>query len=296
MITVRTFAEAREARTGTVALVPTMGFFHEGHLSLIEHAAARVDTTIVSLFVNPTQFGDRTDLETYPRDEERDAELALKAGADVLFAPSVEEVYPEGGDVMVRAGAPAIGMEGEHRPGHFDGVATVVAELFAALEPDLAVFGRKDAQQLAVVRSMAESLRFPVAIEGRPIIREHDGLALSSRNKRLTESDRDLAPIISRALFEAAALIETGERDAARIVHEARAVLAESDEVDVEYVAVADQKTARILESVETDCFVATAVRVGDTRLIDNVGVDAATLTVDRGVRLAEPSILYSEV
>lgn len=296
MKTVRAFADVREHLTGTVALVPTMGYLHEGHLALIEHASKNADTTVVSLFVNPTQFGDPTDLETYPVDEARDADLAARAGATVLFAPDVEEVYPTGELVTVSVGAVGDVLEGEFRPGHFAGVATVVAKLLAGVQPDVAWFGRKDAQQLAVVQAMARSLRFPTAIRGLPTIREADGLALSSRNRRLTVDERAAAVALSRSLFAAADAVEAGERQSQTILAAASEELAGEPRLTVEYAAVADARTGLPVEEIQRDAFVAVAARVGDVRLIDNVGVDGDSLSVDRGIRLSEPSILYREV
>lgn len=295
MITVRTFGDVRRESQGVVALVPTMGYLHEGHLSLIEHAATSADTTVVSLFVNPTQFGDPTDLHTYPADEPRDATLAAKAGADILFAPEVVEVYPEGDRVVVGVGRVADVLEGEYRPGHFHGVATVVAKLLCGIQPNVAWFGRKDAQQVAIVRTMVEGLRIPTEIGDRPTVREPDGLALSSRNRRLSPTDRHRATAISEALFVAADVIESGERSTDVITAVASEQLEDTPALTVDYVAVADASTGLPVDRVVADCFVATAVRIGDVRLIDSVAVDGASLRVDRGIRLTEPSILYGE-
>jgi pantoate--beta-alanine ligase len=296
MITVRTFHDVRANTADRVALVPTMGFLHEGHLSLIEEASAVSDTTVVSLFVNPTQFGDENDLENYPADEERDAALAMKAGADILFAPTVPEVYPDADGISVAVGSVGDAMEGEFRPGHFDAVATVVAKLFAGTQPDVALFGRKDAQQLAVVRSLTESLRFPVSVIGLPTVRESDGLALSSRNTRLSQEQRAVACSMSSALFAAADMIEDGTRRTREIVDAVSSSLGVVSGLDVEYVAVADASTCRPLDAIDGDAFVAVAATIGDVRLIDNDFVDGASLAVDRGVRLENPSILYEEI
>ncbi len=293
MIVVRTFEEVRKASTGRVGLVPTMGYLHEGHLSLISHAAGDSDTTVVSLFVNPTQFGDAGDLDAYPTDEARDADLAASAGADILFAPPIDEVYPDGAAVTVRVAGVGDAMEGAFRPGHFDGVATVVTKLLGGIGPDIAFFGNKDAQQLALIRSLAVGLRIPTVIEGLPTVREADGLALSSRNARLSESQRQAAIGISRALFAAADIIEDGERSSSAIIEAAQSVLAEFPALDVEYVSVADSATAGIVDEVLDSCFVAIAAHVDDVRLIDNVVVDGVTLEVDRGIHLSSPSVLY---
>jgi pantoate--beta-alanine ligase len=295
MIIVRTFRDVLANTAGTVALVPTMGFLHEGHVSLIEEASAVGDTTVVSVFVNPTQFGDRNDLDTYPTDEDRDAGLALKAGADILFAPGVDEVYPDAHEISVSVGAVGDAMEGKFRPGHFDGVATVVSKLFAGTRPDIALFGRKDAQQLAVITMMANAFRFPTQIVGLPTVRERDGLALSSRNTRLSPNQRATAGQLSHALFDAADAIEAGTRDASAIIDVVHRALRETRGLDVEYVAVADASTSQLVDTIDSDAFVAVAAKVGDVRLIDNVFVDGSNLGVDRGIRLENPSILYEE-
>ena len=294
MITVEAFASVRESTVGSVALVPTMGYFHEGHLSLISAATEAADTTVVSLFVNPTQFGDPSDLDDYPRNEARDAALADKAGADILFVPPYREVYPSA-ETMVSVGGVADQMEGRFRPGHFGGVATVVAKLFAGVEPDVAVFGKKDAQQLAVVRQMASDLRFPVRVVGMPTVREEDGLALSSRNTHLRPGDRSAARSVSEALYAAAEAFEAGEHDATSLTSAASSVFSRYDGVDVEYIELADADTAQPVSSVHADAFLAVAARVGGVRLIDNISFDHAAGTVDRGTMLDRTSILYEE-
>lgn len=295
MITVRTFAEVRAAAQAPVSLVPTMGYLHEGHLSLIDEARRSGDTTVVSLFVNQTQFGDSADFDAYPQDEARDAELAEAAGCDVLFAPSPDEMYPLRHRATVSVRGVGDAMEGRFRQGHFEGVATVVAKLFAGIQPRRAFFGKKDAQQLAVVKAMRDSLRFPVEVVGMPTVREHDGLALSSRNTQLSAGARTEALTLSRALFAAADAIERGERKSAAIVAAALAVTDLATGVELEYVEVADSMSATPIEELDRDGFVAIAVKVGGVRLIDNVAVDAATLTVDRGTMLTNRSILYEE-
>ena len=292
MIVATTFAECRRLGSGLVGLVPTMGFLHEGHLSHIAKSAAASDTTIVSLFVNPTQFDDPTDLERYPRDFERDRELAFSAGADVLFAPDVVEMYPGEPLASVLVDKVSDHMEGPRRPGHFEGVATVVAKLLAGIQPDVAYFGRKDAQQVAVVTTMARDLSFPVRIEPGSTVRESDGLALSSRNVFLSEADRKEALAISTGLFAAADLVESGEVNAAAIEGACRERLGG---VSVEYVQLADQAEAQPLETLDRPAFLAVAGTVGATRLIDNVAIDSihGEWVVDRGERLTEPSMLY---
>lgn len=292
MIVLETFASVRAAATGSVGLVPTMGYLHEGHLSLVRRAVDDNDTAVVSLFVNPTQFDNPADIETYPRDIERDAMYAAEAGCHILFAPRVEEMYPDGSSTTVSVGGVTTEMEGQHRPGHFDGVSTVVAKLLAGVQPDRAYFGRKDAQQLAVVKALARDLAFPTTIIGMPAVREHDGLALSSRNVRLVGEDRARAAVISAALMDAAGAYEAGERD----VETLKAAVGDaigSFGIDVEYVELADAATARVVSEFGGEQFLAVAARVGAVRLIDNIWIDGESLTVDRGTMLAEPSILY---
>jgi pantoate--beta-alanine ligase len=247
--TVHTIADVRETLEpfggSTVALVPTMGAFHEGHLALFEAARADADCVVASLFVNPAQFGERADLNGYPRDERLDARLAQDAGIDVLFIPSADEMYPPGYETWVDVERLGSALEGEHRPGHFRGVATVCLKLFNIVRPQLAYFGQKDAQQVAVIRRMIRDLDVEVEVRVVPTVRDADGLALSSRNRRLSPEERERALALPRAL---------ATRDAAR----ARELLRD---LDVDYVEIA----------AFDPHVLAAAVRVGDTRLIDNV-------------------------
>jgi pantoate--beta-alanine ligase len=245
--TVRAIAELRRALVARhdIGLVPTMGAFHDGHLSLFRAARDESAVVVASLFVNPAQFGDPADLNAYPRDERRDARLAEEAGVDVLFAPPVEEMYPPGYATWVDVGGPAEGLEGEHRPGHFRGVATVCLKLFNIVRPSRAYFGQKDAQQVAVIRRMLADLNLDVELRVLPTVRDADGLALSSRNTLLSPEERKAALALPRALATC---------DAAR----ARELLSR---LDVDYVAVADFQPPVL----------AAAVRVGGVRLIDNV-------------------------
>ncbi|GMQ98383.1 MAG: pantoate--beta-alanine ligase [Acidimicrobiia bacterium] len=293
MNVVGTFDAVRKLTHGRVGLVPTMGYLHEGHIAIIETAALHTDSIVVSVFVNPLQFGSSLDLDTYPSDLERDVDIVTRAGADVVFAPSVSEMYPDGQSTLVRVAGVGETMEGENRPGHFDGVATVVAKLFSGLQPDVAFFGRKDAQQLAVVTTMARDLSMPVEVIGLPTVREADGLALSSRNTRLDERSRTLASRISRALFAAGALFADGERMSAALKGSVRSVLDIEPEISVDYIEVADADTARPIDNVEYDAFLAVAARIGGVRLIDNVFLDGRTGMVDTGTKLERPSILY---
>ena len=292
MKVVTTFAAAREACRGVVGLVPTMGYLHEGHLSHMRAAREGNDTVLVSLFVNPLQFAAGEDLDRYPRDLDRDAGLAEAEGADVLFAPALEEMYPVRPYTRVSVDTLSLGMEGVHRPGHMEGVATVVAKLYAGLQPQRAYFGRKDAQQLAVVRRLAFDLSFPVDVVGGPTVREADGLALSSRNVYLGDADREAAVSLSRGLFAAADLAEAGERDAAVLERAVEDVVVG---LDLDYVQLADAQETIRRSLLDRECFLAAAGRVGTTRLIDNVWFELAGggFSADRGIRLDGPSMLY---
>jgi pantoate--beta-alanine ligase len=278
MRTVRTIAELRAAlaeprRNGrTVALVPTMGYLHNGHLSLIEAARRQADLVVVSLFVNPTQFNDAADLDAYPRDEQRDAGLAQDAGADLLFAPSLDEVYPPGFTTQVRVDGPLTDtLEGAHRGAdHFHGVTTVVTKLLNMVGPDLALFGQKDAQQALVIRRLAADLDLPTRVEVAPTVREPDGLALSSRNVRLATEDRRRALALSSALRAAEATLAGGTRDAGAIATAARAAMTPFD-VEPEYLALVDPEDLRPVGSVDQETLLAVAAHVGPVRLIDNI-------------------------
>lgn len=288
----RTFFESRLQKRGLTALVPTMGYFHEGHLALMAAARQSAETVIVSLFVNPLQFNVPADLDRYPRDLDRDLQMARAQKVDVLFAPSLEEMYSERPLTRVRVSKVEDHLEGPFRPGHFEGVATAVAKLFAGLQPDLAFFGRKDAQQLALVRQMAKDLSFPVTISGQPTIREPDGLALSSRNVFLAPEARSSALSLSTGLFAAADLAEAGEHRASQLVE---AVMSRADRVEIEYVTLASQDHAQPLEELDRPAFLALAARVGGVRLIDNVALDIVSgqVMADRGKRLERRSLLY---
>ncbi len=291
---VGTFADARASSRGRVALVPTLGYFHEGHLALFGRARELADTVVVSLYVNPLQFGPDEDLGNYPRDLERDAALAEEVGVDVLFAPAGDEMFPGHPSTRVSVDALAQTLEGRFRPGHFEGVATVVTKLFAGLRPDLVCFGRKDAQQLAIVRRLVRDLSFPIEVVGVQTVREQDGLALSSRNTYLTAGDRQGARTISQGLFAAADLVEAGETDAAVLEDAVRASVSAAQGAELEYAELADAvETIRLLR-LDREAFLAVAARVGGTRLIDNVRFLPASggFSADRGVRLTAPSIL----
>jgi pantoate--beta-alanine ligase len=270
---VRTRAELREALGDAprpVGLVPTMGWLHDGHRTLIHRARAENATTVVSIFVNPRQFGDPADLDKYPRSEARDVALCTEEGVDLIFAPSVEEVYPPGFDTTVKVGAVSEPLEGAARPGHFDGVATVVAILFDLVGAEHAYFGQKDAQQLLVIRRMALDLALPTEVIAHPTVREPDGLAMSSRNVHLSPEERASAPVVYRALRAARALHRRGERSAEALRSEMRRVLAEEPLAKPEYVSVADMTSLRELETVTGPALLSMAVQFGTTRLIDN--------------------------
>jgi len=286
-----TFAETRSLRSGRTGLVPTMGYLHEGHLSLIRLAAERSDTVMASLFVNPLQFDDPADLDRYPRDRDRDASLLEEAGCDVLFAPPPEEVYPSTPVATVTVEGLADTMEGAYRPGHFDGVATTVAKLFAGIQPDLAVFGRKDAQQLVVVSRMAADLSMPVEVIGGPTVREADGLALSSRNVFLSREERNAALAMSRGLMAAADAAAAGERVAAVLESIALGEMSNAA-LDIDYAELVDASDTTRLLALDRPGFLAVAAVCGATRLIDNVWLNPDG-TADRGTRLGEPSVLY---
>lgn len=294
MITVATFADVRVASSGRVGLVPTMGYLHDGHLALVREARAASDTVVASIFVNPLQFGPTDDLSRYPRDLTRDQELAERAGVDVLFVPSVDEMYPDPPRTELRIADLTEHFEGARRPGHFEGVAIVVAKLFAGIQPDRAFFGRKDAQQIAVVGRMASDLSFPVEVVPVSTVREADGLALSSRNEFLGADDRRTATALSRGLFAAADAAEAGERHGPTLEALVAAEVGAATGAVLEYAALADAATVQPLTELTIDAFLAVAARVGETRLIDNVAfsVGADSITVDRGERLTGPSVL----
>lgn len=254
-----------------IGLVPTMGALHEGHLALVDAARAGSDAVVMSIFVNPTQFGPNDDLSRYPRDLARDRALAAARGVDVLFAPSVEAMYPEGAEVRVVPGRVSVRWEGEFRPGHFAGVLTIVAKLLHLVEPERAWFGQKDFQQATLIRQMVHDLDFPLSIAVVPTVREPDGLALSSRNAFLSAADREQALGLSRALGAAAAAFASGERGAAALERVMRGGLAVHPGVEVEYIAVADPRTLEPVARTEDDTVILIAARVGSTRLIDNV-------------------------
>jgi pantoate--beta-alanine ligase len=264
---------ARLSLDGTVGFVPTMGYLHEGHLSLIRRAKQECDHVVVSIFVNPTQFGPNEDLARYPRDIERDLRLIEPLGVDVVWMPTAEIMYPPGYQTWVEVEAMTRPLEGAMRPGHFRGVTTVVAKLFNAVQPHKAYFGQKDAQQAAVIRRMTLDLNFPVEIVVCPTVRETDGLAMSSRNVYLTPEQRKAATVLFRALSAARELYEAGERNAEKVRERMKAVLAAEPLAEVQYVSCADYDTLEELTEIKGKALLSLAVFIGKTRLIDNVVV-----------------------
>lgn len=270
---VRTRVELRDALDGAarpVGLIPTMGWLHDGHRALVRQARAANATAVVSIFVNPRQFNVAADYTKYPRDEARDLAICESEGVDIVFAPDTSEVYPGGFDTTVSVGAVAQPLEGTARPGHFEGVATVVAILFGLVGAERAYFGQKDAQQVMVIRQMARDLAIPTEVIACPTVREPDGLALSSRNVHLSPDERRAAPILRRALLAARARWEDGERAGQALRDAMWETLATEPLADVEYVSVADDRTLQELDVVDGPALLSLAVRFGSTRLIDN--------------------------
>lgn len=273
MRSVLTLDELRDSRLSlkeTVGLVPTMGFLHEGHLSLIHRAREECDHVVVSIFVNPTQFGQKEDLSKYPRDIERDLKL-IEPLTDLVWMPSAEIMYPKGYQTWVEVEAITSPLEGAMRPGHFKGVTTVVAKLFNEVQPHKAYFGQKDAQQAAVIRQMVRDLNFPLEVVVCPIVREPDGLAMSSRNVYLDPEQRKAATVLFRSLSAAKDAYERGERDAEKIREKMKEILAGEPLADVQYVSCADYDTLEELIDIKGKALLSTAVFVGKTRLIDNL-------------------------
>lgn len=270
----QTVDEAREWRRSageSVGLVPTMGFLHEGHLSLVRAARHGNASVVVSVFVNPKQFGPAEDLATYPRDLERDLQLLRAEEVDAVFTPATEEMYPEGFSTSISVGSVSEPLEGASRSGHFDGVATVVAKLFNILGPSHAYFGQKDAQQLAVIRRMTRDLNLPVDIVSCPTVRENDGVAMSSRNAYLSRDDRTAATVLFKALTAAKAAFEGGDNDAESLKKRMVAVLAVEERAAVDYVSVADPDTMTEVDVARPGALVSLAARIGRARLIDNL-------------------------
>jgi len=270
----RYWVEAWRLENRSVAFVPTMGALHEGHLALVRHATQLANRVVVSIFVNPTQFGPGEDFERYPRDIARDTELLQEHGCHLLFLPEATTIYPEGHSTWVEVGGLADRLEGEFRPGHFRGVATVVTQLLNLVRPDSAVFGEKDAQQLAVVRRLVRDLHLPVEIASHPTVREPDGLAMSSRNAYLSPQQRAAAAAIYRALSSGRQRIEEGERSADNIRRLLREVLEQEPLIDLEYAEVVGADTFEPIRKIRGRIVMPIAVRIGSTRLIDNLSME----------------------
>ncbi|NQU30251.1 MAG: pantoate--beta-alanine ligase [Anaerolineae bacterium] len=269
-----TFEELRIARASLpepVGFVPTMGFLHEGHLSLVKRACEQSASVVVSIFVNPTQFAPTDDLDAYPRDLERDRELLREAGVDLLWRPTPEEMYPPGFQTWVEVEEITKPLEGAKRPGHFRGVTTVVAKLFNAVQPQMAFFGQKDAQQVAVIRRMVRDLNMPIEIVASPIIRERDGLAMSSRNTYLNEAERQAASVLYKSLLAAQSAYEEGERSADSLRRIMEEIITDEPLARLEYISCADYDSLEELDLISGKTLLSMAVYLGRTRLIDNL-------------------------
>ncbi len=270
---IQQYVLVQRAAGKTIALIPTMGYLHRGHTTLMEQARPTAQIVIVSIFVNPLQFGPREDLDTYPRDFESDCRTCKQAGVDIIFSPRMSDIYPAGFQTTVSVAEITRGLCGAHRPGHFNGVTTVVAKLFNLTLPHKAFFGEKDYQQLAAIRQMVNDLNFPIEIVGVPIVREADGLAMSSRNAYLSPSQREAALSLSHSLFRARETFKQGERQSSILQQTVRdTIQADSDHnCQLEYLAVCDPETLVEIEQIEKGAVIALAARVGKTRLIDNI-------------------------
>ncbi len=272
----RTADEVREARRalrsrGRLGLVPTMGALHEGHLSLVHSARAQCGAVAATIFVNPTQFGPNEDFARYPRSFDRDCELLAREKVDLVFAPPVEEMYPPGSLTWVTVEGISDRLCGKFRPGHFRGVTTIVAKLFHVIEPDVAFFGQKDAAQVAIIRRMVRDLKLPVEIAVCPIVREADGLAMSSRNAYLSPTQRQNALVLFRSLSEAKRVFDSGERSSDKLMEAATRLFLQTPSVQLEYCEIVDPETLESIEEIKGPVLVAVAARVGSTRLIDNL-------------------------
>ena len=268
------------AQDKRIALVPTMGFLHPGHLSLMHEGKRRGDVLVTSIFVNPTQFGAGEDFEEYPRDMERDQKMAHEAGVDVIFAPPAAEMYPSGYQTYVTVEQVTQKLCGLSRPGHFKGVTTVVCKLFSIVTPHVAIFGEKDFQQLVAIRQMVADLNLPIEIVGMPIYREEDGLAMSSRNKYLTPPERKAALAIIHALRRASELFGDGERRAGEIIRAVKTIIEAEPLAQINYIAICDTKTLQDTKQIKEAAVLAVAVDIGKARLIDNIVMDPLTMRV----------------
>jgi pantoate--beta-alanine ligase len=279
MITVKTVGEMKslvrrwKSEGKTVGFVPTMGYLHEGHLSLVRESKKRTDVTVVSIFVNPTQFGPKEDFKKYPRDLVKDFAFLETGGVDCLFYPDAGDIYPPGYRTFVEVHGLQDRLCGKSRPGHFRGVATVVLKLFNIVSPDLAFFGAKDAQQILIIQKMAADLNLDVDVVTCPIVREPDGLALSSRNAYLSPDERKAAPVLSRSLAAAEKLIAAGERDVTKVMAAIRSVIGGEPQARIDYVEAVDPANLEPVIEIRGDVLIALAVFIGSTRLIDNIRV-----------------------
>lgn len=270
----------RNARSAgqTIGVVPTMGYLHQGHLSLMRRARQENDLVVATVFVNPTQFGSNDDLDAYPRNAQRDIDLMQAENVDIAFMPEADDLYPNGYATYVEVQGPMTQtLCGASRPGHFKGVTTIVAKLFHLTAPHRAYFGQKDAQQVAVIRQMVRDLNFDLEVVACPTVREPDGLAMSSRNSYLSESQRADAVVISQALFEARDRIAAGQTQAGKVIDHIRARIESVEQADIDYLAVVDVNTLNELEVLDGSVLIAVAVKFGNTRLIDNLEVDVPT-------------------
>ncbi|MEG6570168.1 pantoate--beta-alanine ligase [Thermoanaerobacterium thermosaccharolyticum] len=268
---VREAIKAQKAQGKTIGLVPTMGYLHEGHLSLVKKARENSDFVCASVFVNPIQFGPNEDYNKYPRDIERDIKLLEENGCDLVFIPSVEEMYPNERLTTVSVIKITNKLCGAYRPGHFDGVCTVVTKLFNIFTPDIAVFGQKDAQQVAVIKKMVDDLNIPVKIIASPIVRDKDGLALSSRNVYLSDDERHAALILNKSLKEAEKILKSGERNAENIISRVKNILESEPLCKIQYVSCVHPDTLEDLTAINDKALIAIACYIGNTRLIDNL-------------------------
>lgn len=264
-------AKEAKAQNRTIGFVPTMGFLHEGHLSLVRECRKSADVTAVSIFINPLQFGPKEDFKQYPRDLERDSHLLEREGVDYLFIPDEREMYPEGYKTTVEVADLQDKLCGRSRPGHFKGVTTVVLKLFHIVQPDLAFFGQKDAQQALILQKMAEDLNLDVEIRILPIVRDRDGLTLSSRNIYLSERERQAALVLTKSLKDAKIMFEEGERKAANIVGRMKGIIMQEPLARIDYVEIVELEELNPIETIDRDVLVAAAVYIGKARLIDNI-------------------------
>ncbi|SRR5579871_1025794 len=264
-------AITRQIAAQTIGFVPTMGALHEGHLSLVRTAKEKCDTVIVSIFVNPTQFSPNEDFTRYPRTFDQDCELLKRANADFVFAPATEEMYPSGATTYVTVEGLSDRLDGKSRPGHFRGVTTIVSKLFHIVQPNIAFFGQKDAAQVAVIRKMVRDLNFPVEIVACPIVREKDGLAMSSRNVYLTPDERKSALALSRSLQKIETLFKNGNRNIEELISAGKQTLAEDSGVKLDYFSIVNPDTLEDIQNIDHPALVAVAAYVGKTRLIDNI-------------------------